>query len=66
MLKNRENEYKVIVVGDRNVGKTTLLFKFFDKNFKPNEQCYGLRVDYMTKCVNLDDTTIKLHLFDTS
>ena len=56
MLKNRDNEFKVIAIGDQDVGKTTLLFKFFDKKFSPNNSCLGLRVDYMTKSVDIENT----------
>jgi small GTP-binding protein len=56
--------YKVIIIGDTGVGKTSLLFRYVDNAVL--DVTVSIGVDYKTKMVNVDNTKIKLQLWDTS
>jgi len=56
-------KFKVIVIGDPSVGKTTLLLRFVDKAFR---ELYipTVGVQVSLKSVEYDDTLIKFNLWD--
>ncbi|XP_022900043.1 ras-related protein Rab-33B-like [Onthophagus taurus] len=57
--------YKVIVLGDAFVGKTTLSYRFCEgKVLSDPESTIGL--DYRQRVLNLDGEEIKLQLWDTA
>lgn len=59
------NLYKVILVGDASVGKTSLLQRFINNKFKFEYNC-TIGVDYNVKSLKLnDETTVDLQLWDT-
>ncbi|KAF2880333.1 hypothetical protein ILUMI_25846 [Ignelater luminosus] len=57
--------YKVIVVGDSNVGKTSLTYRFCEGKFlEASEATIG--VDFRERTVNIEGEDIKLQLWDTA
>lgn len=58
--------FKIILIGDSNTGKTSLINRFIYNSFDPNYMC-TIGVDFMMKKVELDNSTIvKLQLWDTA
>lgn len=57
--------FKVIVIGDSNVGKTCLTFRFcggsFSEKFEPT-----IGVDFREKSVTVNEEDIKLQIWDTA
>ncbi|XP_060531092.1 ras-related protein Rab-33B-like [Cylas formicarius] len=63
-IKN-ERVFKVIVIGDSNVGKTTLTYRFCEGTFLTTTEA-TIGTDYRSKTLNLDGEVIKLQLWDTA
>ena len=59
------SKYKLVFLGDQNVGKTTLISQFVynqvDKNYEPT-----IGIDFLTKKIDVDDKEVKLQLWDTA
>ncbi len=59
------NNYKIVVIGDINVGKTSILSRFrygsFEQEYMPT-----LGIDFFTKNLFFEDKTIRLILWDTA
>ena len=57
--------YKIILIGDTYVGKTSILIRFlnntFSDNLKPTIGC-----DYYEKEVSIKNNKIKLSIWDTA
>jgi small GTP-binding protein len=66
---NKENSYqfifKIILIGDANCGKTSLINRFVTKSFNDKYIC-TIGVDFMTKAVKINNQTIKLQIWDTA
>ena len=62
-MKSKEFSWKIIVIGDYAVGKTSLLHVFteekFDKSYKPT-----LGVDILIHFINFDHSKVKLVFWD--
>ncbi|XP_070554001.1 putative Ras-related protein Rab-33 [Ptychodera flava] len=57
--------FKIIVIGDSNVGKTCLTFRFCGGKF-PGKTEATIGVDFREKSVDVNGETIKLQLWDTA
>lgn len=57
--------FKIIVVGDSDVGKTCLTFRFCAGHF-PTRTEATIGVDFREKTVIIDDERLKLQLWDTA
>lgn len=59
------DNYKIVVIGDINVGKTSILSRFrystFESQYMPT-----LGIDFFSKNLYLEDKTIRLILWDTA
>lgn len=59
------SKYKLVFLGDQNVGKTTLISQFvyrqIDKHYEPT-----IGIDFLTKKVDVDEKEVKLQLWDTA
>ena len=57
--------FKLIIIGDSHVGKSSLLMKYVDKNFNENLDT-TIGVDFKIKHINLNNQLIDFHIWDTS
>lgn len=64
-LKINERIFKVIVIGDSSVGKTTLTYRFCGGEFLEHSEA-TIGVDFRSKTLELDGETITLQLWDTA
>ena len=57
--------YKIVIIGDQHVGKTSILSKYkyetIEENYAPT-----VGIDFLTKNVFLEDKTIRLIMWDTA
>ena len=60
-----EIKFKILVLGDSSVGKTTLLLKYVDGYF-PTIYVATIGVEFKTKKINVDGINITLNIFDTA
>ena len=56
---------KILIIGDSQVGKTSLLLNYIDKIF-PEEHISTIGVEYKEKFIKKDDFNIKLQVWDTA
>ncbi|XP_051997956.1 ras-related protein Rab-33B-like [Xyrauchen texanus] len=57
--------FKIIVIGDSNVGKTCLTYRFCGGEFLDNPEA-TIGVDFREKTLQLDGENIKLQIWDTA
>ena len=60
-----KNLAKVVVIGDSGVGKTNLITKYCDGEFKESYVA-TIGVDFKLKSVTVDGRTTKLQIWDTA
>ena len=58
-------EYKIITLGDPAVGKTSIIKRFLNEKFDPNE-IQTLDMSYTNKIIKVNEANIKLNLVDTA
>ena len=56
---------KIVLIGESDVGKSSLLLKFVDDSFDPDITA-TIGVDYRMKVIDADGTYMKLALWDTA
>ena len=57
--------YKLVIVGDVSVGKTSLISRFIDNTFKVNYDP-SIGVDFSSKTVKFRGRHLKLQMWDTA
>ena len=57
--------FKVIIIGDANVGKTSLLLRFIENKFTPTTTSIGYISD-RKKLVTVNGKEVNLHVWDTA
>ena len=57
--------FKVIIIGDANVGKTSLLLRFIENKFTPTTTSIGYISD-RKKLINVNGKEVNLHVWDTA
>jgi Ras-related protein Rab-33B len=57
--------FKIIVIGDSNVGKTCLTFRFCGGKFLQRSEA-TIGVDFRERAVQIDDEVVKLQIWDTA
>jgi Ras-related protein Rab-1A len=62
---NYEYIFKIIIIGNSNVGKTSLINRFIDKTYNENYTA-TLGVDFFMKTIVVNQQTIKLQIWDTA
>ena len=61
----KEFKYKLIMLGDENVGKTSIINRFKKNEYSGNyEPTLGL--DFQTQSITVDNLSVKLLLYDTA
>ena len=61
-LKRYDSLVKVLLIGDSNVGKTTVLHAFVSDEFEPGFLS-TIVIDFQTKIVKIRDKNIKLQIW---
>lgn len=56
---------KLVIIGDSGVGKTNILIRFCEKDFKDNYVA-TIGVDFKMKTINVEGVKYKLQLWDTA
>ncbi|XP_019877206.1 ras-related protein Rab-18-B-like [Aethina tumida] len=56
---------KILIIGESGVGKSSLLLRFTEDNFDP-EQTLTIGVDFKTKRICVDGNPVKLAIWDTA
>lgn len=68
-LKRKDESYdylvKLIIIGDSGVGKTNILMRFCEQDFK-NNYVATIGVDFKIKTIQVDDKRFKLQIWDTA
>ncbi|XP_037942742.1 ras-related protein Rab-10-like [Teleopsis dalmanni] len=57
--------YKVLVLGDSNVGKTCIVHRYCDEKYYET-YISTIGIDFKQKLINLDGVPIKLQIWDTA
>ncbi len=65
--KNNDADYtvKIVIVGDSGVGKTNILYRFCDNEFKTT-YVSTVGVDFKNKIIQVDGQKIRLQIWDTA
>ena len=64
-IKQIDELFKIVLIGDSGVGKSCILLRFADDKF--NENFYAtIGVDFRFKNVMVDDKSVKLQIWDTA
>ncbi|CUT99366.1 ras protein Rab 26 [Echinococcus multilocularis] len=58
--------FKLLLLGDAFVGKTSLLIRFKDKTFLKGSYISTVGIDYKTKLISCEGKLVKLQLWDTA
>ena len=62
---NHDYIFRISVVGDSGVGKTSLISRFYDNNFKENYNS-TIGVDFRVLTLKYNNIITKLHIWDTA
>jgi Ras-related protein Rab-1A len=65
MIKDYDYLYKLVIVGDTGVGKSSLLLRFADNQFYDNYLA-TIGVDFRFKTMNVDGKLVKFQIWDTA
>jgi small GTP-binding protein len=57
--------FKLILIGDANIGKTSLINRYINRSFSDKYIC-TIGVDFMMKSIIYDNNRIKLQIWDTA
>ena len=65
MTEEDVQHYKIIFLGDQYVGKSSILNRFYQDKFEQDYQA-TIGLDFHSKNVEINNTTIRLLLYDTA
>jgi Ras-related protein Rab-1A len=65
MIMDYDYIFKILLVGDSSVGKTSIATRFADNEFSPN-YISTIGVDFKIKTLNFDGKKFKITIFDTA
>ncbi|EGG14078.1 Rab GTPase [Cavenderia fasciculata] len=64
MAGQRRKVLKIVIIGEKSVGKTSILKRYVDQRFVPMKPTIG--IDFVNKDVMVHDRLVTLQLWDTS
>lgn len=59
------HKFKIVILGDEGVGKTSLLARFMYDTFDPSYKV-TIGIDFVSKNLYLSDRVVRLQLWDTA
>jgi Ras-related protein Rab-1A len=62
---NVDNVFKILIIGDSNVGKSSLLIRFSDNEYY-NNYITTIGLDFRTKKININNKIIRLEIWDAA
>ena len=62
MIISNKGEYKVVIIGEGRVGKTSILIRFVHDKFDPEQQS-TVNASYLQKSVSIGSKTITLNIW---
>ena len=65
MEEDDVSHYKIIFLGDQSVGKSSILNRFYQDKFEPDYQA-TIGLDFHSKNIEINGTSIRLLLYDTA
>ena len=65
MYKEAETVLKIIILGSSEVGKTSILNRYFNNDFSPN-LLSTIGIDFKTKFFKFDEEKVKFNFIDTA
>jgi Ras-related protein Rab-1A len=65
MISDADYQFKIVLVGNSSVGKSSLLKRFADDEFKDSYQA-TIGVDFRFKSLKVRDKLAKLQIWDTA
>lgn len=65
MSSDHEYLFKIILIGNSNIGKTALLLRFADDSFS-TDYISTIGVDFRTRTIKIGSKIVKLQLWDTA
>ena len=65
MANKLDYQYKILILGDTTVGKTSILVRYIDNKFE-KDSLATLGVDVKYKYVTLDNKKIRMNIWDTA
>lgn len=64
-MKSPQNKYKVVVLGNINVGKTSIVTHYMMGNFYPSYKP-TVGIDFMSKTLYMEDTIVRMQIWDSA
>ena len=65
MIKNNDRTYKVVLIGDSGVGKSSILIRFAENQFHEHYLA-TIGVDFRFKQLFINNKNIRFHIWDTA
>lgn len=63
MVDRDDHKFKILLVGNSLVGKSSLLNRFTSDSFEPLQSTIG--VDFVSKAIDVDGRRVKMTIWDT-
>lgn len=65
MIKEYDYLFKLVIIGNSGVGKSSLLLRFADDTFS-DSYLTTIGVDFRFRTLNIDGKNVKLQIWDTA